>query len=64
MERRYESDHHLELAAPAHSHEWSRLILKLRWIGLEDDARRLEMVVGTLRPECAGSVSFGSRNTD
>jgi hypothetical protein len=31
--------------------DWSRLILKLRWIGMEDEAKRLESAVSTLRPE-------------
>jgi hypothetical protein len=32
-------------------HDWARLILKLRWIGLEDETKRLESAVATLRPE-------------
>ena len=37
--------------------EWEKLIRKLRWIGLEDEARRLELAVSTLPPEERGSVS-------
>jgi hypothetical protein len=28
--------------------QWRHLILKLRWIGLEDEARRLQSAVGTM----------------
>jgi hypothetical protein len=44
--------------------EWAKLIRKLRWIGLEDEARRLELVVGTLPPEERGTVSVGPFSTD
>ncbi|MGA7489450.1 MAG: hypothetical protein WBW74_21205 [Xanthobacteraceae bacterium] len=37
-------------------HEWGKLIRKLRWIGLDDEARRLELAVRTLPPEERGSV--------
>src|SRR5215472_18513034 len=36
------------------SWEWAKLIRKLRWIGLEDEARRLERAVSTLPPEERG----------
>jgi hypothetical protein len=29
-------------------HDWARLIRKLRWIGLEEKAKRLEMALSTL----------------
>ena len=45
-------------------HEWGKLIRKLRWIGLEDEARRLEQAVSTLPPEERGSVSAGPFSTD
>jgi hypothetical protein len=44
--------------------DWAKLIRKLRWIGLEDEARRLELVVGTLPPEERGTVSVGPFSTD
>ena len=44
--------------------DWTRLIRKLRWIGLDDEARRLELVVRTLPPEQRGSVSVGPFSTD
>ena len=46
------------------SHEWGKLIRKLRWIGLEDEARRLELAVSTLPPEERDSVSIGPFSTD
>jgi hypothetical protein len=46
------------------SREWGKLIRKLRWIGLEDEARRLELAVSTLPPEERGSVSVGPFSTD
>jgi hypothetical protein len=46
------------------SREWAQLIRKLRWIGLEDEARRLELAVSTLPPEQRGSVSVGPFSTD
>ena len=46
------------------SHEWAKLIRKLRWIGLDDEARRLELAVSTLPPEERGSVSVGPFSTD
>jgi hypothetical protein len=44
--------------------ELVKLIRKLRWIGLEDEARRLELAVSTLPPEDRGSVSVGPFSTD
>jgi hypothetical protein len=46
------------------SHEWGKLIRKLRWIGLDDEARRLELAVSTLPPEERGCVSVGPFSTD
>ena len=33
------------------SGEWVKLLRKLRWIGLEEEARNLELVLSTLPPE-------------
>ena len=44
--------------------EWARLIRKLRWIGLKEEAKRLEFAVSTLPPEDGRSVSRGQFNTD
>jgi len=62
MERARESE-----ASPVDrqsSHEWGKLIRKLRWIGLDDEARRLELAVSTLPPEERGTVSIGPFSTD
>jgi hypothetical protein len=44
--------------------EWAKLIRKLRWIGLDDEARRLELAVSTLPRDERGSVSVGPFSTD
>jgi len=44
--------------------EWAKLIRKLRWIGLEQEARNLERAVGTLPADERGSVSAGPFSTD
>ncbi len=44
--------------------EWAKLIRKLRWIGLEDEARRLELAVSTLPPEDKCIVSAEPSSTD
>jgi hypothetical protein len=44
--------------------ELTKLIRKLRWIGLEDEARRLELAVSNLPAEERGSVSVGPFSTD
>ena len=46
------------------SREWATLIRKLRWIGLDEEARRLELALSTLSPEERGSVSVGPFSTD
>jgi hypothetical protein len=47
--------------------DWAKLIRKLRWIGMEDEARRLQMAVCSLPPEQRGqrgTVSAGPFSTD
>ena len=44
--------------------ERAKLIRKLRWIGLNDEARRLEQALSTLPPEQRGIVSAGPFSTD
>jgi hypothetical protein len=39
------------------SWEWAKLIRKLRWIGLEKEARRLERALSTLPPEKGGVLA-------
>ena len=36
------------------SREWAKLIRKLRWIGLEGEAKHLEQALSTLPPEERG----------
>lgn len=42
----------------------ARLIRKLRWIGMEDEASRLQMAVCSRPPEERGTVSAGPFSTD
>lgn len=44
--------------------DWARLIVKLRWIGLEEEARRLELAVSTLPSEMRCGISAGPFYTD
>jgi hypothetical protein len=44
--------------------DWSKLIRKLRWIGCEEEARRLALAVSTLPADERGSVSVGPFGTD
>jgi len=46
------------------SGDMAKLIRKLRWIGLEDEARTLQAAVSTLPPEKRGTVSAGPFSTD
>jgi hypothetical protein len=45
-------------------HNWAQLIRKLRWIGLEEEAKRLEAAVSALPPKERGSVCVGPFSTD
>jgi hypothetical protein len=42
----------------------AKLIRKLRWIGLDDEACRLQMAVASLPPDERGAVSAEPFNTD
>jgi hypothetical protein len=44
--------------------EWIKLIGKLRWMGLEEEAGRLQRALRTLPPEMRGTVSAGPFSTD
>jgi hypothetical protein len=57
-------EHEVVLIDERPSCEWARLIGKLRWIGLDEEARRLELAVTTLPPDERGSVSVGPFSTD
>jgi hypothetical protein len=62
MEHRFEVN--VVKMGTGESREWARLIRKLRWIGLDEDARRLELAVSTLPPDERASVSFAPFSTD
>jgi len=49
---------------PQQPNDWSKLIRKLRWIGLEEEAHRLRLAVRSLPPEQRGAVSAGPFSTD
>ena len=44
--------------------DWAKLIRKLRWIGMEDEACRLQMAVRSLPPDQRGTVSAGPFSTE
>ncbi len=44
--------------------DWAKLIRKLRWIGMEEEACRLETAVRSLPPDERGTVSAGPFSTD
>jgi hypothetical protein len=44
--------------------DWARLIRKLRWIGLTEEARRLEDAISTIAPAECGEVEFEPSDTD
>jgi hypothetical protein len=45
-------------------HDWARLLRKLRWIGLEEEAKRLELAMSTLPAEERCIISFEPCSTD
>ena len=49
---------------PAVPQDWARLIRKLRWIGLTEEARRLEDAVRTIAQAESSNVEFGPSITD
>jgi hypothetical protein len=58
------SETHNRPAAQKSPGEWAKLIRKLRWIGLEDEARSLQLAVSTLPAEERGSVLAQPFSTD
>ena len=44
--------------------DWARLIQKLRWIGLDDEAARLERAVSKLPLDQRCQLSLGPADTD
>jgi len=51
------------IVMPQQPNDWSKLICKLRWIGLEEEAHR-QLAVRSLPPEQRGTVSAGPFSTD
>jgi len=52
------------IAMPQQPKDWSKLIRKLRWIGLDEEAHRLQLAVRSLPPEQRGTVSAGPFSTN
>ena len=52
-----------EVAQPLPRH-WARLIQKLRWIGLDDEAARLEWEVSNLPVEQRREIALDPTDTD
>ena len=44
--------------------DWARLIQKLRWMGLDDEAARLECAVSNLPVEQRCELTFDPADTD
>jgi len=45
-------------------HDWAKLIHKLRWIGMEAEADRMQLALASLPPEERDTVSAGPFSTD
>jgi hypothetical protein len=45
-------------------HDWARLLRKLRWIGLEEEAKRLELALSTLPAEERSNIYLEACSTD
>jgi hypothetical protein len=54
--------HHPQLNRQAH--EWAKLIRKLHWIGMEEDARQLQLSICGLPPHERYAVLAGPLSTD
>jgi hypothetical protein len=52
------------IAMPPQSNDWSKLMRKLRWIGMEEEALRLQRAVLSLPFEERGTVSAWPFSTD
>ena len=60
----YTPEVRMDAATPSSPTELAKLIRKLRWMGLDDEARRLQLVMRTLPVDERGSVSIGPFSTD
>lgn len=47
-----------------HPSDFAKLISKLRWIGMEEEALRLQLAVRCLPPDQSGTVWAGPFSTD
>jgi hypothetical protein len=61
QEQQYQAN---DMSSVPATEDWSKLIRKLRWIGMEDEARSLQRAVRSLPPEQRGTVSAGPFHTD
>jgi hypothetical protein len=61
MEQRHSID---VTAVPQQPNDSAKLIRKLRWIGMEEEAYRLQVAVRSLPPEERDTVSAGPFSTD
>jgi hypothetical protein len=59
-----QADGNQSLSDKARLQDWAKLIRKLRWIGMEDEASRLQTAVSSLPPDQRGTVSAGPFSTD
>jgi hypothetical protein len=66
--REYESMEHTSAENPISRHQpphdWAKLIRKLRWIGMEEEAQNLQLALRSMSPEERGTVSAGPFSTD
>jgi hypothetical protein len=61
---RAEASHNEATRLPQQPNALAKRILKLRWIGMDEDAYRLQLAVRSLPPEQRGTVSAGPFSTD
>ena len=54
----------LEISHSKEPQELAKLIRKLRWIGMDDEARRLQTALGSLPADERSTVSAGPFSTD
>jgi hypothetical protein len=56
--------HKQSVCSNQQAEEWAKLIRKLRWIGMEQEAHHLQMAVGRLPPHERFAVLTGPFSTD
>jgi hypothetical protein len=52
------------IATADHPHDLWKLVRKLRWIGLEDEARRLQLAMSSVSGEPGGTIPIETFCTD